>query len=359
MITNRQFLIWLIMYEIGSSLLIIPSAIAALAKQDAWIAVILSILLRIAWIPLYGAIANQMNRKSMVRHMTSLFGNWLGKSFCLLYLLLFPYLIFILTLRNLGDFLSNVILIDTPIEIIHVIALASVVYGVWSGIQAVGRAAEILFAGVVLLFVILIFSLLPSIELSNLMPIMENGIKPIIQGSFPLFAFPFMEIVLFLFILPKLERPEKWKSVVYKSSIISGSLFFIVIFIVISVLNAGVTSNLTYPSYFVVRTVSIAGFYERFEVFLAVAWIVTMFFRLSILMFFTLQGVTEIFGLQGLKSLLIPSSIIALEMANIVWPNAASLLELLNVWPYYAMTMGILFPVVLWLVGLRKASTSI
>lgn len=83
-------------------------------------------------------------------------------------------------------------------------------------------------------------------------------------------------------------------------------MYLVMLVYVIAVLSAEVAVNLTYPTYFVVRTVSIAEFIERFEILVAVMWYVSMFFRLCLLMFVTSHEIAGALRLHDSGSLLIP-----------------------------------------------------
>ncbi|MGM0880745.1 MAG: GerAB/ArcD/ProY family transporter [Bacillota bacterium] len=124
-----------------------------------------------------------------------------------------------------------------------------------------------------------------------------------------------------------------------------------------SVLSDGVVSNLMYPSYFTVRTISIGDFYERFEVLVAVLWYITIFYRLSLFLHVSVHGLAVVLGLQDPRPLLIPLSLIALVMANNIWPNTAGYTA---AWPYYSMFFGIVLPILIWMVGIfKRAKNSI
>lgn len=342
------------MHELGSSILLVPSALAAEAKQDAWLAVVCAIGMHLVWIPLYVALARQMKTRTVGDHLQKLFGP-LGRRLLLpVFIVMFPYLIFVLTLRNLGDFLSTSIIPQTPIEVVYAIMLTGVLYALRSGIKPLGRTVEILFPLVAFLLAILILSILPSIQLDEFLPVLEDGWKPPVRSAMLLAAFPYMEYMVFLFFVPRLEEPQKFKRVLFVSSLISGAFFLIITCEVILVLSPEVTENLTFPTYFVARTISVADFYERFEIIISVLWIISIFLRLSLLMYAAAQGFAESCSLKDYHSLLIPLGVISLIMANVVWPNIPYLFEFFKVWPSYAMVFGYLLPLILWGAGKRK-----
>jgi spore germination protein KB len=349
-LTVRQATLWFVLYQIGSAYLVLPSAITTIAKQDAWLSIPISIGFHLLLIPLYASIVRQMHGKSFVEHISNLFGS-LGGTIAIVFICLFPFLEFIMTLRNLGDFITTTIMPETPYEAIYIIMLLVIFFAVRSGPVVIGRCAEILFFVLLALYLFVRVILLPDTEPNKLLPIFEYGLKPIVLASFNLLAFPYLEAILFLFFAQHIPDPKKWRKAVISSALISGSMYFFMVVQMIAVISDGVIANLTFPTYFLDRTISIGEFLQRFEIVITVFWFVTIFFRLALLLYISAQGLAEAFRLRTANSLLIPLVLISLAMAHYIWPNISFITSFNSVWPFYAMIFGIAFPIVLWLVG--------
>jgi spore germination protein KB len=349
---------WFCLYQTGSAMLILPSSLATTAKQDAWMSIPLAIAMFLVISTLYLSIAKQMNGASFEDYCQRILGSVLGKIALFLFVLLFPYLIFILVLRDLGDYLTTSVIPETPQPAIYALMLTAVYYVVRLGATVIGRTAEILFFIVMALFLVGFLSLFINADWKNLLPMLEDGPKPIFHASIHLLAFPYLESVLFLFFVTHIEHAEKWRKIIVRSAILSGSACFIVTMTSLLALSAGVISNLTYPSYFVVRTISIGDIFERFEVVISFIWYISIFFRLSLLLYVSAQGFAGVFRLKYPRALLIPLCLIALMMAKVVWTNMAYLIALLQVWPYYCIVFGLLFPMALWFIGKIRLSNA-
>jgi len=354
LLTARQATLWVVLHQLGSALLFLPSILATVAKQDAWISILFAIGIQLMIFPIYRSIFRKLNGNSFEHYIVALFGNFLGKIILFGFIVCYPFLIMILVIRDLGDFTTTSVVSETPPNAIYLIALSAVVYAVRCGTVVIGRTAEILFFLVLFLFLFGYVSLIPNVSMDRLLPVFENGWKPSFHASLTLLAFPYVESVLYLFFAANLKHPEKWKKAVLASFLFSGCLFFVLTFISIGVLGPGVISHSTYPSYFVVRTISFAGFYERFEVVIGVLWFVTIFFRMALLLHVSSQGLSVVFGLRNPKPLLIPLALISLTMASVVWPNSVYFITSLRYWTYYSYAFGILFPVLIWLAGKMK-----
>lgn len=105
-----------------------------------------------------------------------------------------------MTLRNLGDFITIAIMPETPSEAIYFIMLIVIYFAVRSGPAVIGRCAEILFFFLLALYLLVRITLLPDTNIDNVLPIFEYGLNPIVLASFNLFAFPYLEAILYLFL---------------------------------------------------------------------------------------------------------------------------------------------------------------
>ncbi|WP_127530365.1 GerAB/ArcD/ProY family transporter [Paenibacillus kobensis] len=355
-LTVRQATMWFTLSQLGSALLILPASLANIAKQDAWLAIFVALAGYLLMSPLHIALARQMNGRSFVDYVSFIMGNVLGRSIALLFVVAFSFLLFMLVLRDIGDFVATSVLPETPTEAIYALILVAVIYAVRSGVTVTGRAAELLFWAVMLLLTISIAALVPTIQLDNIKPVLEFGFKPVVHASILLIAFPFLESVLYLFFVPDFQNAKQWTSTVLRSSIICGTLFCIVTFCNIATLSSKVTANLTYPSYFVIRTISFADIFERFEILIAVLWYISIFFRLSMILQAVKTGLSGIFRLHDGRALLIPLGLISFATAQSIFPNYAEVIHSFEFWPYYVFVFSLLFPAVLLTIGKMRGS---
>ncbi|WP_052339258.1 GerAB/ArcD/ProY family transporter [Gorillibacterium massiliense] len=352
-LTERQAVAWFIMFQTGSSFLVIPASIAVEAKQDAWLSVILAVVLQLLILPLLVAIARQFKEKNFVQYLQGIFGKWVGRGIGFFFILLYPYLTSALTLRNLSDFVNTTLMPETPAEVLYFFMMLAVAYSVLKGVTVCGRAAELLIFIVFVMILLVAVSLLSSLKIENVLPVFEFGWKPVMRGAIPLLAFPYLENIFLLFFVPHIGYAH-WKNVVIRSSLFSGLIFFLVTFFCISVLSYGTTTNLSFPSFFIVRTITIKMFYERYEVLITVMWFITIFMRISLCMIVTVEGFGDLFQLKKPQALAIPLSLLTLLLARIVWPNIAFIIGFLQVWPVHAILLGLIFPILLWISGRIK-----
>jgi spore germination protein KB len=356
-LTTRQAIMWFTMYQIGTSFLLLPSYLVDAAKQDAWMAIILGVGIQMLIIWLYLAIAQQMKGKSMIAYFQHLFGRTLGSIFIFLYLIAVPFLNSTTVLRSFGDFMTTSIMPETPIHVFYLFLLIPIYFVIRSGISVIGRTAELFFFAFVLIFVTVCLTLIPSVNPHYLLPLLENGWKPVVHSTTQFLAYPFLEGFFLLFLLPYYQQQDKLKRIFITSTLLTGFLFLVMMVSVITVLSPGAIKHLTYPSYFVVRTLSIADFIERFEIPVTVFWHITIFYRLTLFLYITIDGLRELFKLKDNRSILIPIFLITITLSNWIWPNYTTQLEMLSSWYLYMIIIGILIPVLLLIIGMVRPTT--
>ncbi|WP_040949059.1 GerAB/ArcD/ProY family transporter [Gorillibacterium massiliense] len=358
-LTRRQIVLWFVMYQLGDAFLLTPRFMTKMAKQDAWMSILVAVGFFLLLTPLYAAIAKMQRGESLPAFLNRRFGKIIGKLFTFVFVMCFPYLIFVLSLTGLSEFIETVIFPETPGLVIRASMLLAVFYALRKGLTVIGRSAEILFPVVIALFCLGYLSLFPSGQFVNLLPLFENGWKPIVGASLDLLAYPYAEAVLFLFLVPSVESSEKWKSLLIKSALTSGGIFLIMTILSIAALSDGVIANLMYPSYFVVGIISYKDFFERFEVIVSVLWFITTFFQMTLLAYAASHGIAEVFQMKDNRSLLVPLLLIALVMSISILPNASMVIESLQAWPVYALFFGIVFPLFLLLIGKKPKANGI
>ena len=221
------------------------------------------------------------------------FGKWIGKIIALLYLFYFYYLSAAM-LRDVGDFFTTEILIDTPIQIIMIIFLLTSLIGVPLGLEVISRTLLIFFPWIMALLFMFFLFLIPIIKIENIQPILGEGIKSIMKGSYHVLGLPFLELAVILMITPYISEKAKMKKNFYKGTLIGGLLLTIIIMLSILVLGSDLTTRQTYPSYMLAKKISIGNFLERIEVIVAIIWILTIYFRLTICYYGLSLGLAQV-----------------------------------------------------------------
>ncbi|AZN41303.1 GerAB/ArcD/ProY family transporter [Paenibacillus albus] len=353
-ISLRQLSILTLMFSLGSTILIVPSALTAIAKQDGWIAAIVGVAEGMLSLHLYIALAYRYPGKSLIQFSENILGKWLGKGVGLLFLVYF-FILSALVLRNVGDFITTIIMPETPIQVVHALFVLAVVMGVSLGIEVIARSAEIFLPWVAILISVLIVFLIPQIEFDRIQPEFESGVKGIIHGSLSVLSIPYMELVVFLMIFPFVNKSKGYGAAFAKGSFLGGLVIITVTMLCVLVLGWDFTARHTFPSYTLAKKIQVGEFLQRIEVLVAIIWFLTIFFKLAICFHASVHGMAQWFQLRTARPLIIPLAIVLVVLSIVVYPNIVYFrVFAAEIWPFYAMTFGIVIPLILLLISVIK-----
>lgn len=92
-ISPLQFGIVVFMFALGSTALLIPAILVSIAKQDAWISVLLIIGTVILFISLWIRLYKKFSNENIIQYSERILGKWLGKMVGMIYVWFFYILV--------------------------------------------------------------------------------------------------------------------------------------------------------------------------------------------------------------------------------------------------------------------------
>ncbi|MFM1655276.1 endospore germination permease [Brevibacillus sp. B_LB10_24] len=354
-ISLRQFTVLAVLITIGDSILVLPAVPALVAKQDAWISGLVGLAAGLVIVYLLCKAWALQPRLTFIESSRIILGKWLGGAVSLLFLG-YLFLSAAAHIREIGDFMTTEILTKTPYAAIHILFLYIIVLGSWLGLEAIARTGEIFIPLLVSLFLIPLVAILPLAHGERILPILEEGMKPIIRGSITFTAFPFMELVVFLMVLPYVEQTDKVTKRFLCGAMLGGVVLIVVMVLAIMVLGPELTARHLYPTYALAKKISIGHFFQRVEAILAFFWILTTYFKIAVYFLAFIIGLAQLLTLKEYRALILPMGMILLALASIISPNISYYNEVIaSYWPLFDMTYSVLFPLCLVAVAfLRK-----
>ncbi|PHS35182.1 MAG: spore gernimation protein [Alkaliphilus sp.] len=356
-ISPRQFKFLVILCYIGTSILVTPGNVASVTKQDAWIATILGVLIGLLLVWLYNSLGNNFSNMTLVEYSEKLLGKWIGKLISLLFIL-FLFINCSTLVYILGNFITTQIMPETPVQFTNIIFVIVIIMGTRLGLESFARATEILYPCVIGLFIILILSLCKDIEIQNIQPVFEFGIKPIIRGSLLYVSYSSLTLIALMMIFPAyVNNMKEAKKSFLKGTLTGGIIIFIVTLLSILVLGHDITARNVFPVYILAKKIHIGNFIERIEPIISVLWFITMFFKTIIYFYGATLGLAQILKLKDYKSLTLSLGMILVVLSLVVYPNTAYA-DTWNTttWVPFVLTYGFFLPLLLLLVGKVRKS---
>lgn len=350
-ISLLQFGVLVFLYTIGSTILLSPSGLAGIAKQDGWLAAILGVGIGIVFILLYSSLWKLFPDMTFIQYSEKILGKWIGKILSLLFVL-FSFIGAATVLFHMGNFMVTQVMPETPIQIFNITLMLVIILGGNLGIEVFARTSETFLPWVVFLFFFLILSVSPQIEATNLQPMVEGGIKPLLTAGLSLASVASLPCIVFSMILPFVEKRNKIRRVFILSLCLGGLFIIIITLTTISVLGVYLTANSAFPSYLLAKKINIGNFLTRIEVIVAILWLITIYYKIILYFYACALGVAQIFGLDNYRSILFPLGILVALCSFIIYPNTVYAAEWDSaIWIAYALTFGFVVPLFLFIIA--------
>ncbi|KMJ59633.1 spore gernimation protein KC [Bacillus sp. LL01] len=329
-----QFFILLLIFEMGSATVV---GIGGEAKQNVWVAILIAGLIGVIYILLLHIMLGKKEGKNLFGLIEFCLGKWLGGAVCYLYILYFIY-ISSRVLRDFGELIVSTIFVYTPIEIINITIMLTIIYMLYSGIEVMARTSEIFFPYVFsFTFLVGFFILLSGeIHLENLKPFLEDGFRPILNAVFPgLLTFPFGELIAFATVLPLVTKFKKAKKFAVASIITSTLVLVYSAVIQVMTLGHEMKGRANFPLLSAAREISLLDFIERVDIAVVFVVMFGIIVKIGVFFFGAVKGLEHL-SKREYRSFLFPiGSIICLSSIIITDNFAEHIEEGLKIVPYF------------------------
>lgn len=350
-IEASQFRKMVSLFIMGTSIILTPALLAAEAKQDAWISALIGMMAGLLLVVVYNALGRLFPGRTLVELSREILGHWLG-TFTSLLMFSYSFILTALVLNNLGSFLTSSMFPETPIGAIHFIYFVLVIIGVRYGLANIARTIDLLLPWVYVLFFLFVILICHELEWKQLQPVLAKGFKPVLSATYPYIGFPFLELVLFVMIIPSVKKAKEARRSFFMGTLIGGMVLFTITLLSILVLGGEDTANEFFPSFELAKKIELGEFVQRVEVIVAGMWFITMYVKLLICFYITVLCLSQTLCLSEYRSIALPLGFILYAVSIIIVPDLGFLLSFdIMAWPFYAFTFGLLYPLILLGVG--------
>ncbi|BFH63141.1 GerAB/ArcD/ProY family transporter [Paenibacillus azoreducens] len=345
-LATRQLVVLVFLCTVGDMFQLYPSDVASISRQDAWISALLTIVGGVVIIIILLIIARIQSDKSWIESCIKVLGKWPGTVISIWYLLYF-WMVCAYLVREIGDFMTTEIFMTTPLLVVHFLIILLILWAVKAGLESIGRSSEIMLPMFLLAVFTLVVSLFPQIDLHHLKPIGEQGPKTIVRGTIVGTAFPFGELSVLLMLTPYVNKQPHWAKEVLLIVIAAGTLLSLTTAMSLLVLGIDLTAYSVYPMYVLAQKINIGNFFQRIEAIMAIAYLITTFFKAVVFFYAFTLGTGQLFRLKCKRILYLPGGMLVFAMAILFSGDAVYYLKTLVMpWMFWDLTNGAVVPLI-------------
>lgn len=286
----------------------LPVLTTAQARQDAWLATVITFFSSAVFLYLIGRLALVFPDKTIIQYSQELLGKWPGTLLGFFYPGLFLF-IGATDLRIYGEVLRSIFIPETPLIVIlgsMVIVAFMVVY---AGLESLGRMADLIFPVFTLATIFTLFFSIVGADFSNLQPVLYQGWRPVLIAAITPTAIAAQYAHLAM-LVPSTVEPRKTLSVALGSLLSASFILLLASLIVVAVLGADEGARAVFPVFKMIRAIRISEFLERIEFFPIFAWGLGLFITLAVNLYSLAKGLSQLCSLQDHRHILLPLAVI-------------------------------------------------
>lgn len=292
-----------------------------ITTRDSWIIVIAGFLASLLFSLPYVALVGRFPGKTLVQMHEAVYGRAAGKIISAFYIFFFLSLC-ALNSKDLGSFIGNELLSETPIEVIISVFLFFCAWAVRKGALNLLRYSVLFCALTSAAVLSSNLLLIPDFELGRFFPVLTLPSVKYIQAVHIIVGIPYLEIVAFLMIFPVIRKQEDIKKVVFGGLGIGALTLFFIVVNEIGVLG-NMIEQLKNPTFESLHLINVGEILTRLEVLFSFFITILLFYKVTILFYAVVLAIGQTLELERCKGLTFAIGALILVYALVVFPNAA------------------------------------
>lgn len=328
-VSVRQAEIFLILQMLNTTILFLPKIAGGYVGRNGYILPILAIILGIIYTFCIEGLTKQFPGETLVEFTPKIVPEFIA------YIILIVFAIKIaittgLEVRMLAEMVSQVLLPKTPLQVIILVMLLCVAYLVKSGVEAIGRIAEVLIYFIAVPLIIVFILVLPHGDYRQLMPFFQTDIKGIGVGTF-IVSLIFGPIEFMLMLAGLMKKPEEAKRAMLVSVITIGIVGAIIVLLTYVGVGFNEVQRQVWPVLTLMQSISLSGsMIENQEILMMTGWIFSIFMYISAGIYFT-----SLIGSRSFKYK--RENVFVLPLVPIIYFIAMAPENLVDAYIYYNM----------------------
>lgn len=355
-ISCNQTVFMLINLVGATAVVFLPGLTAGIAGRDSWMTPLVATLPGIYLALVIAALGRRFPGRTLTQYLQEVLGTWPGKLVGLFYVFFFLHTNGVIV-REFGELMVAVIMPRTPLLVFHGVILLLCAWAVRGGLEVLARVTEFTLPAVLAVFILMILLTAQDMNFENLFPVLEKGFKPVVLASLDPIGWR-GEIIIFAMFLPYLASPEKGGRCAIIAVVAIGLILTADSVINNAVLGPSV-ARLTFPTFSLVREVSVANFLERIESVMVAIWVIGMFAKIGLFYYAAVLGTAQVAGLKDYRPVVLPLGVILAALSFQAGDSAQELVAyILHGFPPFAYIFEYIIPTLLLAVaaarGLKK-----
>ncbi len=354
-ITSLQATATVVVSILGIAVLIMPSSASEAAGIDGVLATLFGGLVALVLALTAILLGRHYPDYTIIEYSQIILGRLLGKLFGF-YFAIYAIATTATVLRGFADAMKVLLLPKTPLEVIMITMLFTVVYQVQGGIGTIARINELFLPPIITIILGLIALNIRDVELFRFRALLSEGVGPIFMSLVNI-STGYLGFEIVTFLTPFMADKSKLLKYGLAGVVLTVIVYTALVFVVLGIYGNKTTSDMVYPTVHLARRILwVESFIERFDIFFLTFWILAAYTTITAYMYMASLSVVRLMGLRNYKPFtLILTPIV--YIISIIPQNSVQFTLLLNIISYAGLILGFSTIPMLVISKIRKAGT--
>ncbi|MDQ0062597.1 GerAB/ArcD/ProY family transporter [Paenibacillus harenae] len=349
-ISAQQLGVLFFTFMTGSSIINIPAPLIGKADNGAILSLLISGAMGMALLGCMLYLHARFPAMSFVEYSRKLIGVWPTIIISVLPLSFMMHMLTAIVL-DIGLFMRSSMLRETPIY-----AFTSLIYmvsalTVRAGLEVMARMFTIIMILVVLFVSSVLLLAMEDYNPGFLVPVMPEGIQPVLNGAFFTFGFPYAEVFLFamLFHFVRKQSNKQANSGLNRHMFLSllMNILTLCISTACTIMLFGPLAGIKkYSLYELARTVEVQEIITRIESVIGMSLIAGSYMKTTITLYVLCLYVTHLFKLKDYRTIVMPITLIAFLNTLVGFESDMQWVEIVSIvhplWDTFAFAVPLL-----------------
>jgi spore germination protein KB len=351
-ISLQQLFLLNITFVISTADIFLPNFVADIAKEDAWLSVIIATGLAVISVWVATKLQIRMGQRNIVDANDQLLGHLLGRIISIL-IIAELLITLILVLRQTDEIMINVFLPSTPTLAIIILMMLIVIYGAHHGLEVLCRANEILIPFAFLTLIFIALANITDIQFKNFLPILYNGISPVLHATVLIYAALGQVILVILMAGSHLRTIDNRLTQVGVSSVLTLGIMMLIGVLAIAIFGAEHTAQMKFPALEMVRNIDLHNFIQRLDALVLGIWVGGIAIKLVATFYFCVVIFRQWFRIEQKKKYIYALlSFISIILASVMFQDMHMLVSFgKGIYPLVQSLLYLILPVILLLIS--------
>lgn len=350
-ITNGMLAALIICLIYAKAIGLTQGIIAREVYGDAWLSTIFATLQGMVIMTLTVYLIKRRPDKNILQQADLIFGRWIGRGLGLLLSLFFLgafSTISIVFVYHLMDYF----LPEAPTWIFFAIGTSVCLYGLYLGLEVIGRAAFLGVLSMIIFNILVIFGSYKQMDIQELHPLFQSGLLNTMWASRHNDTDWIMATLMVSLLLPQVNERKEWGKAATIGILLAGIIIVLWPVLEVTVLTPEMTAQYIVSCMQLARSVEIGVFMHRYEMIMVAMFIVPLFVQMMMCLYCATKGLSHALGdMKGMNILYVPVVLVASVFGYwIVDDHMRAVDYLTDIWPPISLSLGFGLPLIV-LVG--------